>query len=61
MIILSLETQVNEIRREYTLLRNEIKTMELEVTELKKQSRLIKIAQEQLGMEIPVGAPSPLY
>ena len=61
MFILSLENQVNEIRKEYGNLKIELKNLELEVTVLRKGSRIKKIAQEKLGMEMPVGAPSPLF
>jgi len=61
MFILSLENQVHEIRGEYADLKNEIKSLELEVTVLRKGSRIKKFAQEQLGMEMPMGAPPPLF
>ena len=61
MFILSLEEQVREIRKERVVLEREIKNLEIKVADLRKGSRIKKIAQERLGMELPVGAPETLF
>ena len=61
MLILSLEENVREIREERVVLEEEIKVLETKVAKLRKVSRIKKIAVEELGMEMPEGAPEMLY
>lgn len=61
MLILSLEKNVREIRVERVVLEEEIKVLEIKVAKLRKVSRIKKIAVEELGMEMPEGAPETLY
>jgi len=61
MLILSFEENVRNIGKERIALKEEIKVLETEIAELWKVSRIEKIAVEELGMEMPEGAPETLY
>ena len=61
MFILLLEEQVYEIKKEHTVLENEIKNLEMDVATLRKGNRIKNIAHELLGMEMPLGAPETLF
>ena len=61
MSILSLEDQVLRIRNQREMLEMEVKNLEVRAADLRKGSRIKKIAHERLGMEIPEGAPEKLF
>ena len=61
MYILSIEEHVRDIKRERIVLDEEIKKYEIERAELRSGSRIKKIAHEQLGLVMPVGAPRSLF
>ncbi|MFC1528458.1 cell division protein FtsL [Candidatus Latescibacterota bacterium] len=61
MYILSLEKHVLDIKRERSVLEKEVKKYEIEKAELRRGSRIKKIATEQLGLVMPEGAPRTLY
>ena len=61
VVIISLGDNVQDCRREYAALEGEINNLEIEVAGLKKGSRIIPIARDDLGLEMPVGAPEKLY
>jgi len=59
--IFTLERKVNEIRNCISDLNTETNYLKIEVAELRKGSRVIKIAQECLSMSIPEGVPKKLF
>ena len=59
--IFALERKVNEIRSNISNLNTEIDYLRIEVTALRKGSRIINIAQECLGMSMPEGVPKRLF
>jgi len=61
VFVLSLQDRVTTCRNERINTENEIKNLEIEVAGLKKGSRIIAIATEHLGLEMPVGAPEKLF
>ena len=61
VFILSLREKVIEYQNSYTIVVNEIERLEGEIAGLRKGSRIIPIAQNQLGMEFPDGAPERLF
>ena len=61
VFILSLKGSVIASRNERIKVENEIKDIAIEVTGLKMSSRIIKIASEDLGLIMPVGAPEKLF
>ncbi|MFC1607529.1 hypothetical protein ACFL47_06115 [Candidatus Latescibacterota bacterium] len=61
VLIISLGDSVQENRRRYTLLTDEINNLEIEVAGLRMGSRIIAIARDDLGLEMPVGAPEKLF
>jgi len=61
VFILSLEESIRELRRQQAEITIDTTNFEIEVAELKKGSRIKKIAREQLGLKMPVGAPEKLF
>ena len=59
--ILSLGTDIQNIRRDNIHVQAEISGLELQIAELSRGSRIKQIALEQLGMSLPVGAPEKLF
>jgi len=59
--ILSLGGEIQQVRKEKQDIGEEIKDLERQVAELNKGSRIKMIAQDRLGMIIPVGAPRKLF
>ncbi|MBA7586004.1 Cell division protein FtsL [subsurface metagenome] len=58
---LTLGEQIREIQDTQAVVDIEIKQLEMEVAELRKGSRIKKIAIEELGLVMPEGAPVTLY
>lgn len=61
MTILSLEGQVRSAKKKRIVLERDIENYEIKTAELRKGSRIKRIAQERLGMEMPLGAPETLF
>ncbi|MCE5250752.1 hypothetical protein LLG96_11090 [bacterium] len=61
LVILTLEKKVWEVRKKNEEVALEISHLEFDVAGLKKGSRIKKIAHEQLGLEMPEGAPEKLF
>ena len=61
MLILSFEDDVRGLREKREALEGEIKILEIKAAELCKGSRIMKIALDELGLEMPEGAPVILY
>ncbi len=61
MTILSLEEQVRSTRKKRIVLERDIENYEIKTAELRKGSRIKRIAQERLDMEMPLGAPETLF
>ena len=61
VFFLSLEESIREIRKQQAEITIDTTNFEIEVAELKKGSRIKKIAREQLGLHMPVGAPEKLF
>ena len=59
--ILSLKETVMLRQNDRTYAENEIKNLEGEIANLRKGSRIVAIARDQLGMEIHLGAFEKLY
>ena len=59
--IFTLERKVNEIRNRTSDLNTEINYLKIEDATLRKGSRIIKIAQECLGMRMHEGVPKKLF
>jgi cell division protein FtsL len=59
--VLNAENRVREIRAEKEMVLQEITELELEVTRLRAGSRIKRIAQEEIGLVMPEGAPESLY
>jgi cell division protein FtsL len=59
--ILSLGREINEIEAERTAIEMESKSLEFQIAELRKGSRIITIARDRLGMVMPQGAPQSLF
>ncbi len=60
-VILSLEEQVRELKSKHAVVDGQIKLLEIEAVNLESASRIKRIAHEQLGMVMPVGAPKTLF
>ena len=60
-VVLSLEEQVRELKHEHEVVYGQIKLLEIEAVNLESSSRIKRIAHEQLGMVMPVGAPETLF
>ena len=61
VFILSLEESIRELQRQQAEITIDTTNLEIEIAELKKGSRIKKIAREQLGLLMPVGAPEKLF
>ena len=61
MSLLKLGGDIQEIRKRRVELETEIKTLEFRIADLKKGSRIKRIARNNLGMEFPLGPPQKLY
>ncbi|MFC1573701.1 hypothetical protein ACFL30_00795 [Candidatus Latescibacterota bacterium] len=61
VLILSLKETVMERQTDRTYVENEIKNLEGEIAHLRKGSRIVSIARDQLGMEVHQGAPEKLF
>lgn len=59
--VMNTENRVRDIRSEKERIQKEITDLELEVTRLSAGSRIKRIAQDELGLVIPDGAPESLY
>ena len=59
--ILSLKETVMLRQNDRTYVENEIKKLEGEIASLRKGSRIVSIARDQLGMEIHMGALEKLF
>ena len=59
--ILSLGREIQNIKKRRIELETENVTLKLKVAELRKGSRIKQIAHDNLGMELPVGAPRKLF
>ncbi|MHB9027975.1 MAG: hypothetical protein ACYC9O_04355 [Candidatus Latescibacterota bacterium] len=59
--ILSLGREINEIIEERRGIETESKSLEFQIAELRKGSRIIMIARDRLGMVMPQGAPRKLF
>jgi cell division protein FtsL len=59
--ILSLGREINEIDAERQGIETESKSLEFQIAELRKGSRIIMIARDHLGMVMPQGAPQKLF
>jgi len=61
MYILKLGGDIQDIRKQRAELEMEIKMLELRIADLRKGSRIKRIARDCLGMEFPVGPPRKLF
>ena len=61
VFVLSLQNKVMTCRNERINTENEIKNLEIEVAGLRKGSRIIAIASDHLGLELPEGTPERLF
>ena len=61
VFILSLEETIIEFQNKQAEINIDVTNLEIEVAGLKKGSRIKKIAREQLGLNMPVGAPEKLF
>ena len=61
VFILSIKESIRELQRQQAEITIDTTNLENEVAELKKGSRIKKIAREQLGLQMPVGAPEKLF
>jgi cell division protein FtsL len=61
MYLLKLGGDIQDIRKRRAELETEIKTQELRIADLRKGSRIKRIARDCLGMEFPVGPPKKLF
>jgi len=59
--ILSLGKEIQKIKKDRATLDIENVSLKLKVAELRKGSRIKQIARDNLGMEMPVGAPRKLF
>ena len=59
--MLSLGKEIQKIKKDRAALEIENISLKLKVAELRKGSRIKKIAHDNLGMYMPVGAPRKLF
>ncbi len=56
-----LNERINKLRQDIESSQAKMDALELEIADLRKGSRIRKIAREQLGMKMPDGAPEKLF
>ena len=61
MFLLKLGSDIQEIRKRRVELETEIKTLEFRIADLRKGSRIKRIARNNMGMEFPLGPPRKLF
>ena len=61
MYLLMLGSDIQKIRKERTEIEAEIRSLELKIADLRKGSRIKRIARDNLGMDFPVGPPRKLF
>lgn len=59
--ILTMGTDIQKIRKNNIRVQSEISSLELQIADLSRGSRIKQIASERLGMTMPVGAPKKLF
>jgi len=61
MYIMTLEERIRTVQSRYAETLKRLEECDQKVVDLRKGNRIKKIAIEQLGMKMPVGAPGTLY
>ncbi|MBN1290919.1 MAG: hypothetical protein JXB48_03690 [Candidatus Latescibacteria bacterium] len=61
VLVMTYEENIRELLIQRAEAVNEISSLEIEVTGLKKGSRIIKYAYKYLGLTMPDGAPEKLF
>jgi hypothetical protein len=61
MFILSLENRIHDLRQEREKIQEAVTILELKAVPLRNSGRIIRLAQEWIGMETPEGAPNILF
>ena len=61
MYLLTLGSEIQRVRRDRADIEAEIRSLELKIADLRKGSRIKRIARDNLGMDFPVGPPRKLF
>jgi len=61
LCIITLEKNVLELRKNRVQLETRLTSLGIEAAQLRRGGRIKMIAQERLGMTVPVGAPEKLF
>lgn len=61
MYLLTLGSEIQKVRRDRADIEAEIRSLELRIADLRKGSRIKRIARDNLGMDFPIGPPRKLF